>query len=293
MQTTISERAVLMRFSAGVPGEEREDHRVSAEVKASKALGQDSGKWEKRLWPKIALAAVKSKITEARTYHNRMTIPFDTGTGILPAGRVIDYNCKMNEYADQVRHLAEETFLADPGQWIEWAKREHNGTFDPDNYPGMHEDGTFDADEFRAVMRRKFYVRGVMMPVPAAEHYTSTVALVLGQDTASIDQRVAEACADARRELLKRMLAPVQHMANKLKEEKPRIFETLIGNIADIAKAAKELNVTGDPMIDQLVDGMEALTRYTSDALRDSAATRSEAQKAAEAMMQRLAGYKI
>lgn len=289
----ISETAVLVRFSAGVPGEEREDHRVSNEIKVEKNLGEDSGKWEKRLWPKDALKSVKSKIGEARSYFQRMTVPFDTGTGILPSVRVIEFKAKLNEFDEQIKVLAETDFLADPQKWIDWAKSAHNGTFEPDNYPGCSADGGFDPDVFRSVMRRKFYLRSTMMPVPNSSHYTSTVALVLGQDTDAIDARVAEAAADAERELMKRLIAPVQHMARKLSEDKPRIYETLIGNIKDIADIARDLNVSGNPQINTFVAEVEALARYSTEVLRQSSVTRAEARAAAQATLDRLSGYKL
>lgn len=291
--SAISERAVLVRFSAGVPGEEREDHRVSAEVKQDKGLSDDSGKWEKRLWPKNALATVKSKIGEARRYFMEMTIPFDTGTGILPSVKVMEFKAKLNEYAEKISVLAETEFLADPTKWIEWAKQAHNGTFEPDNYPGCSPDGSFDPDVFRTAMRRKFYVRANVMPVPNSAHYTETVALVLGQDAASVDQLVAEAALDARKELVRRLMTPVKHMAKKLLEDKPRIYATMIENIREIAQAAKDLNVTGDAEIDGLVSEVTALTRYSTDVLRESSVTRAEAQKLAQATLDRLAGYKL
>lgn len=291
--STMSERAVLMRFSAGVPGEEREDHRVSNEIKRDKGLSADAGKWEKRLWPVNALASVKSKINEARKYHNSQTIPFDTGTGILPASRVIAYNAKMNEYTEQIKVLAESDFLSRGQEWIDWAKSAHNGTFEPDNYPGCKADGTFDLDEFKTVMRRKFYVRGNMMPVPHSSHYQSTVALVLGQDTDSIDQRVNEAAKEAQQNLLDRLIAPVQHMARKLSEDKPRIYETLIGNISEIAEIASDLNVTGNPEIDSFVAEVKTLAKFSTEELRTSSHTRKEAQAAAQATLARLSGYKL
>lgn len=289
----ISERAVLVRFSAGVPGEEREDHRVSNEIKVQKNLGEDAGKWEKRLWPKDALKNVKAKINEARTYVGKMTVPFDTGTGILPSARVVEFKAKLNEFDEQVRVLAEQEFLADPEKWIDWARNAHNGTFEPDNYPGCQSDGSFDPDVFRTVMRRKFYLRTTLMPVPNSTHYSETVSLVLGQDADSIDQRVAEASIEAQRELLKRLITPVQHMARKLSEDKPRIYETLIGNVKEIAEIARDLNVSGNPEIASFVGEVEALARYSTEVLRESSVTRAEAQKAAQATLDRLSGYKF
>lgn len=298
MSNVLSDRAVLMRFSAGLPGEERQDHQVTADVKRDKALGQNAGKWEKRLYPPQALASIKTKINEAREYHNSVTLPFDTGIGILPAVLIMEYGDKMRQFKGEIAALVESDFLNNPQQWIDWAVAEQNGTFDPKNYPGCSggADGRtviLDADKFRESMRRKFYLRSEPLPVPDAKHFTDTVASLLGTDLESVDLRVKDAQLEGQREVLKRLLTPVKHMAETLLKEKPKIYETLIQNIADIVKLAPKLNLAGDPGLDALVAEVDKLTRYGTESLKGSAATRSEAQKAAAAVMAKLSGYKL
>lgn len=293
----LKERAVLMKFSAGLPGEQRQDNQLTEDVKREKSLGQRSGKWEKFLYPPEALKDIKAKQNEARQYHGAVTLPFDTGIGILPAPLIKDYGDRMREFKGQIEFLVESQFLANPDQWINWAKVSHNGTFNPDNYPGCKRDAagqvTLDADEFRRVMREKFYFTCEPIPVPDASHFTNTVASLLGTDLQSVNQRVTDAASEAQRELMRRIMDPVKHMAETLGKEKPRIFDTLIGNIKEICKLAPALNLADDPKLNQLVREVESLTRYAPDTLRESESTRAEAKKAAEAMIGRLAGYKL
>lgn len=293
---TLKENAVLMRFSAGVPGEERQDPKVTSDVKRDKALGSEAGKWEKRLYPKSALATVKAKINEARAYHDSVTLPFDVGIGILPASLIMEYGDKMRLFKGQIENLVESDFLADPRQWIEWARREQNGTFEPNNYAGcklVNGAVEFDADAFREKMRKKFYFRCEPLPVPDCQHYTDTVASLLGTDLQSVNQRVADATIEGQRELLRRLLEPVKHMAEVLGKDKPRIFETLIGNIDAICAVAPALNLTGDAEIDRLISEVKGLTNYGTEILKESGVTRSEAQKKAQAVMDRLSAYKL
>lgn len=286
-----------MRFSAGCPGEERQDLRVTADVKRDKALGQDAGKWEKRLYPKRALAGVKSKIAEARKYHDAVTLPFDNGVGILPAALILEYGDRMRQFKGEVENLVESEFLANPREWIDWAKVEHNGTFEPSHYPGCHLDefggAVLDEDLFRATMRKKFYVRTEPLPIPDADHFTATVASLLGTDLESVNIRVQDAAIEGQREVFRRLLEPVKHMAEVLAKDNPRIFKTMIGSIKEICKLAPKLNISGDPELDRLVGEVEALTRYSDEVLKDSSVTRDEARKAAEALVKKLSGYTI
>lgn len=327
---TLQERSVLMRFSSGIPGQHRKDKKVTSEVKASKGLGEHAGKWIKELWPENALAEIKTKCNEARDYHNTVTLPFGVkgddasedgatpaiaGIGILPAALILEYGDKMRAFKGELEVLVGK-FLADPQVWVDWAIREHNGTFDPDNYPGCKEQEpllqsmsgqkyALDADQFRKVMGKKFYIRTEPLPVPASSQFCDAITSLLGVDAESVNIRVRDAEQEAQRELLRRMIAPVKAMADKLSEQ-PKLDkktgkakddivfrDTLIGNIQEIVALAPKLNITGDQQIDQFCKEMEGLTRYTPDTLRDDKVTRSEAATKAAEICKRLTGYKV
>lgn len=314
MSNILSEKSVLMRFSAGVPGESRKDKRTTAEVQSEKGIAADGGKWIKNLWPETALKAAKQKQTEARTYHDSVTLPFGcksdddgvdaiTGVGILPAALIAEYGDRMRLLKGQFDKIVEDTFLADPQQWVDWALNAHNGTFDAKNYPGCTVDaaGTaqLNADEFRRVMRKRFYIRTEPLPVPNASHFEASVRAMLGTDADSVELRLADAEAEAKREVLRRMIEPLRAMAVKLAEapaegkQSPVFRDSLVGNLQDIVRLAPALNITGDPQIDAFVKDMDGLTRYSPDTLRKSAETRKEAQVKAEDLLRKLDGYKI
>lgn len=299
---SLKERAVLMRFSAGLPGEQRQDTGITEDVKRDKNLGNRSGKWEKFLYPPEALQAIKAKQNEARQYHNAVTLPFDTGIGILPAALIKEYGDRMRQFKGEVENLVESTFLADPQKWIDWACKNHNGTFDPSNYPGCHKGViarvgyTGDAwivnrDEFCAAMRPKFYFRSEPLPVPDADHFCNTVASLLGTDLESVNLRVRDAALEAQRELMSRILKPVKHMATTLGKENPRIYDTLIGNVAEIVKLAPALNLADDPELAEVVKECQKLTEYNPEVLRGSPAIREDARATAQAMVDKLQGY--
>lgn len=320
-----------MKFSGGLPGQSRKDKSVTDRVKAAEHLGQDSGKWIKDLWKKDAMKDIKTKLNEARDYHNTVTLPFgvkgdddgdDTaappiaGIGILPAAMIKEYTDKMRDFGSQLTVLVDQ-FLANPQEHIDWAVKEHNGTFDPSNYPGCKENEPMiaamngqkyllDADKFRSVMRKKFYIRTEPLPVPNSSQFCEAVSALLGNDAESVNIRVRDASQEAQRELLRRMMDPVMHMAAKLgnqvchcrncngKASKTANFkDTLVNNVKEIAGLVPKMNLGGDPELDKFAVEMEALTRYSPDKLRDDDATRTEAAQKAAEMVKRLSGYKL
>jgi hypothetical protein len=321
----LSDTSVLMRFSAGLPGMGRKDKAVTAEVTADKAIEEGTGEWRKKLWPKDALKAVKTKQGEARAYHDKVTLPFgsrgdddasDTGEqkpdaiagiGLLPAVLIKEYGDNMRRYVGEMEKLVEDVITRGP-ELIAWAFKAHNGTFEPENYPGCSLDSNgqpvLDMAVWSAKMRRKFYLRTEPLPVPNASHFADTVTQLLGVDAYSVNVRVRDAGDEARKEVMRRLLEPVAAMAKKLAEQPKAgkdgkvkediVFrDTLVGNIREICELAPKLNVTGDPEIDKAVAEVEALTRYTPNALRDDKSLRSEAQRKAEETLARLSGYRL
>lgn len=278
---TLSQNAVLMRLSIGMPGEHRQDNEVTKEVKSEKHLGDQSGKWVKALYPAEALAPIKKIAGEAARYHEAVTLPFDRGTGILPSVLIVEYCDKMRNLKGQIDNLVESHFLANRDKWIDWARTQHNGSFDLSLYPEVKE------------LREKFYFRTEPIPVPDSTHFANTVANLLGTDTASVDARVSDAAKEAQQELLRRMIEPVKNMAKVLASDKPRIFDTLVSNVSEICRLAPALNLAGDPAIDAFVADMKALTAHKADDLREHASVRKATAAKAEAMMQRLSGYKL
>jgi len=314
MKNTLAEKSVLMRFSAGLPGSSRKDARTTREIQSEKKLSADSGKYVKNLWPEDALKAVKQKQGEARAYHDKVTLPFGcksdddgvdaiSGVGILPAALIAEYGDKMRQFKGQFDNLVETTFLADPRKWVDWAMNAHNGTFDAKNYPGCQVDASgvvqFDAEQFRTAMRKRFYLRTEPLPVPNASHFEESIRLMLGQDAESVDLRLADAEAEARREVLRRLIEPVRAMATKLAEqpkdgkESPIFRDSLVENLKDIAALAPALNITGDKDIDAMAKQVGALAQVDAEALRKSDETRKCTAEDAQALLKKLEGYKF
>lgn len=311
----LGDRAVLMRFTCGLPSQSRKDPRTTEEIKVARSLGKDSGRWIQDKYPKSALEMIKKKIAEARQYHNKLTFAFGgsdededgsdaiKGIGILNGILIPEYQESMRRFASELSYLVETTFLVDPVQWVNWARAEHNGTFDPDNYPGASLDANgdliFDEDRFKAEMRKRFYLKSEPLPVPDAEQFTESVSALLGTDVQSVNIRVRDATEEANRQLMARLIKPVQAMAAKLVEDPKgdakdiRFKSSLVENIREIVDIAPKLNIGQDPMIDQFIAEMSKLTIHTPDELKQDKGIRSKVAAEAEATLKRLQGYKL
>jgi len=277
----LNERAALMRLTIGLPGEQRQDADLSKTVKEAHNLGERSGRWIKSLYPEDALKPIKKLDNEARSFHDAVTLPFEAGIGILPAALILEYGDRMRDFKGRRENLVENHFLAKYEDWVEWAKKEHNGTFDQSMYPGVDK------------IREKFYFRTEPLPVPSAAHFQNTVSSLLGTDVESVEERVRDATKEAQQELMRRLVKPVKYMAETLSKEKPKIFDTIISNIEDIVKLAPSLNLSGDVTIDTFVKEMQALTQFDPDRFRKSEVERAKAAASAKEVLTRLEAYKL
>src|SRR6516162_1992554 len=178
---TLGETASLMRMSAGMPGKLRKDRAVSEEVKTTKGLGAHSGAWIKIKFPDWALGPIEGLVNKARAYHAAVTLPFDAGIGILPAALIMEYGQRMQAFADKFTELKESHFKARYPEMIEWAKKEHNGTFDATDYPEID------------VVMEAFYFRIEPLPVPDAGHFKETIKSLLGVSCEQVNYRVQDA----------------------------------------------------------------------------------------------------
>jgi hypothetical protein len=291
-QYRLAERAVLMRMSAGMPGKSRTKKTFSENVKNEHALGKQSGAWVANRWPKDALEPMEKVVNEARAYHAAVTLPFDAGIGILPAALVLEYAERMKAFASRFMALRDTHFREKYPGFVEWAKAEHNGTFEPGDYPDV------------ADILGDFYFRTEPLPVPDAGHFESTVAGLLGMDAESINIRVNDAMHEGMKELMRRMIEPLRAMVDKLTEQ-PKIKasgkvaedivfrDTLIGNIRQIAELAPKLNISGDPAIDQFAVQMAKLASVEPEKLREDKSERAVKAAAAAELLKRLEGYKL
>lgn len=286
-QYKMAERAVLMRMSAGLPGKARTDKGLSASVKSEHGLGQKAGRWIKTKYPDWALEPLEKLVTEARGYHALVTLPFDSGIGILPAALIKDYADKMRQYRGEFENLVQSHFVPKYPEMIAWARAEHNGTFDVEDYPPVER------------LLGSFYFKTEPLPVPDAAHFEGTMSSLLGVDADGVNVRVQDAMQEAQRELMRRMIDPVKAMATKLsespKEGKEDICfrDTLVGNVEEIAGLVPKLNIAGDPEIDRFAADLLKLVAAKPQQLRDDKALRANVAKEAAEIMQRLSGYKL
>jgi hypothetical protein len=277
----IQDKAVLVKLSLSLPGNSRKDVNLTDEVKLRHSLGQKAGRWLKQLYPDEAFDPLAEITNEVRTWHYKRTLAYDEGVRLLPTAIHMDYTAKMREFRRSFEGRR-DTFLARMDEWIAWARKEHNGTFNPDDYPGEEK------------VRDKFAFVVAYDPIPASDHFTQTISDMLGSEAAAIDNRVQLAVAEAHRELWGRLIAPVQAMVERLSKEDAKFRDSLVSNIEEIVALVPSLNMSGDPKLEAFRNEIGAiLTFWKPQELRDSAVARKKVADKAADILARMSGYSL
>lgn len=158
--------------------------------------------------------------------------------------------------------------------------------FDQANYP----DPTEVAD--------RFAVRLSVEAVPSA-HMLSRFGKVFSEaELESARAQEQEQIAAAMKDVWVKLFTPVKHMLDTLEKEDAtaggvkRWHESLVGNIAEAAQAARALNFNGDPELDAIAQDMQDhLAGLKTGALKGDLAVRSAAKARARELAKRMASY--
>lgn len=266
--------AVIVDIDCRLFGNMRKDPGLTEDTRARHSLGAGAGKWMKVKLPEKFLAPVTTFMGATRKWHESLTVSWEHGKRLLNLSARDRYQSELAARRSMLGDLKTQ-LRSGYAAAIEEAKLMHNGTFDQSDYP--------DEETFLS----KFEIDVRFEPVPQAAHFNG-LQEVFGAQLEELNARRIE---EAVNNTWRRVLVPVMHIAEVLSKPDPKIFETLIGNVKEIAGNLDLLNITGDAelatirgQLHTLVDGV------TSDSLKNSPAVRVQTAQAALSVVQEYAG---
>ncbi len=265
------------------------DRDASTHVAVHHDASTSAGRYNKRLLPKDAFAALTATMSRARTTHYEQTLPWDDkGARLLTVANYERYTGLMDGLCEKmVRERSR--FIEDYEDNIERARLDLGRLFRIEDYPSS------------SALRRKFAIVYRIAPVPDAEHFMARLA---DDDTErvrrSIERDVEERLHGAVGDLYRRLGEAVERVADRLREDdngKPLVFrDSMIGNIRDLVDIVPRLNIFGDDKLARLCEQVkEKIASVEPDALRPSRtfdpAARRRVKRDADALMEQFAGY--
>ena len=215
------------------------DREASDHVAAHHDASASTGRYNKRLLPKAAFAALTATMSEARTKHYENSLPWDDKGGrLLTVANYEHYTGLMKGLSERVvRQRAR--FIEDYDDYVDRARLDLGKLFRIEDYPS------------KEALQGKFAIRYRITPVPDAEHF---IAKLASDDTdrvkRDIERHIEEQLHDAVGDLYRRLGEAVERVSDRLQEDengKPLVFRnSMIENIRDLVDVVPRLNIFGD-----------------------------------------------
>ncbi len=265
------------------------DRQASTHVAVHHEASAAAGRYNKRLLPKAAFAALNATVSAARGAHHANTLPWDDqGSRLLPVANHERYTELMEGLRERlVRERAR--FIEDYDDNIERARLDLGRLFRIADYPAKED------------LQERFGLRWRIVPVPDAGHFMAKLA---SDDTErvkrDIESQIEERLHDAVGDLYRRLGEAVERVCERLREDdegRPLVFrDSMIGNIRDLVDVVPRLNIFGDDELARLCGQIrEKIASVEPDALRPSKsfdpAARMRVKREADALAEKFAGY--
>ena len=265
------------------------DREASDHVAVHHDASASAGRYNKRLLPKAAFAALTATMSEARTRHYANSLPWDDkGARLLTVANYEHYTELMDAFRERVvRQRAR--FIEDYDDYVGQARLDLGKLFRIEDYPS------------KDALQDKFSIRYRITPVPDADHF---IAKLASDDTdrvkRDIERHIEEQLHDAVGDLYRRLAGAVERVSERLEEDengKPLVFrDTMISNIRDLVDVVPRLNIFGDDRLARLCEQVkDRIAAVEPDSLRPSKTfdpvARAHVKRDADALMEQFAGY--
>lgn len=275
----LQNKAMLANLSISRWSAKKTDRKVTKEVTDAHGADRDAGDFRKTLVDKAHLKALMTSASAIRAYHYKMTLPWDDdGRRILPSASFKEYSDtnRTMRFADE--KLRRE-FIAVYPSLLATAPKRLGSMYDPKDFPSASE------------IADKFDIKISLEPIPSAADFRVDVGeeaaeAIRAEITAENDLKFQQAMKD----LYGRVHKVVNHISETLHQEDPRIFDTLVTNARDIVACLPALNLTSDPVLEQLRIDLDKMLPHP-DALRASPHTRKQTADAADEIIAKMQPY--
>ena len=215
------------------------DRQASQQVAVHNDADTNAGRYNKRLLPKQAFAALAATMSNARTSHYANTLPWDDQGGrLLTVANYERYTAALDTLIERV--VCERArFIEDYDDYVDQARLDLGRLFRLEDYPSTE------------ALQGKFAIRYRIVPVPDARHFMADLAQGETESVRQdIEQHVRTRLNDAQRDLYKRLGEAVERVGERLREDengKPLVFrDSLIENIRELVDVVPRLNIFAD-----------------------------------------------
>jgi hypothetical protein len=179
------------------------------------------------------------------------------------------------------------------------APEELGTLFNIKDYPGMREENGVLRFLFPNELRDEFSFATDVKPITNPEDFRVAIG---DAERDRLKRQMAESVQawlrTATRDLWQRLFDVVSHMSGRLSEynsaedgKKPKLYKSMVSNIAEIVDVLPRLNVGGDAELDRMTETVRRSLIVDTDELKKSETARTDAARASAEIVQRMAAY--
>jgi len=267
----LQDKALLVSLSLSMFSGSKTDKRLTRRVLREHSAAQGSLRVAKRMLPEEALEPIKKLHGEIREHHYNHTVPWGENERLLASSYYMEYADWMRaRRSDLDRAVA--SFLQNYPIFIDEARRQLNGAFNAEDYPGPD------------AVRNRFGFRLEYKPVPEAGDFRiSLMHEEMEALRAQLAARIEEAERAARSDVARRIAEPLAAMVNRLSDPDSKFKDSLVTNLRQICDLIPTLNITGDKALEATRQHIHATLYHTDPGLlRENPTIRSATAKKAQ-----------
>jgi hypothetical protein len=280
---SLSTSAILVELTIRSWSGRKLDRKVTEEVTKGKSANKDAARVNKNLFAgSDKLEKINNFVSSARQEHYTMTMPWSSGTRLLPFKQYFDFTSWANkskvEFDDMV-----EAFLSEYSTLISAQAFRLGAMFNAKDYPTR--------DELAA----KFSFSYTLIPMPEAGDFRIDAEADLKKE---LEEHYANAYEErtkaAMDDLWGRLYETITHLRDKCALDKTVFRESTLENALELCTLLTKLNVTGDSKLEQRRKDLEkALVGVDTEGLRKDVGVRNDTKAKMDAILKKMEGLCI
>lgn len=278
----LSTRALLVKLTIGQYGGAASCDLIAEEAAERHGVDADSLDGRVHRLLKEDKAEVQGVLSSVKSLFYLLTLPWDDkGWRVISTENYARLEPHFLTYKSDFED-AVERLLSRHGELEANFKQRLNGLAEQIGFPSRDE------------MEEKFRLDLQTMPLAASkdlrlQHVSPEQAARIAEN---VEAHLRAKLSGAQSEIVSRLSGLVEAVVNNLDKDKPRIYDSLVGNLKSAVDVLPSLNISGDWEISRMIRRVknELATFEVSDLRRDEAA-REDAVKAASSILLDLRNY--
>lgn len=279
---SLKNSAMLVKMTIKQWDPYKRDKRATESVDATFNTDGKSGNFNKALLDKKILRPVTTVLSNIRTEHNRLTMPWTyRGVSILPSSLFLEYTSVMRELDPMLKQAVQNLVDQMPVHLANQRTKLGN-LFDMNDYPSRYE------------LLNAYSVTHSFFPVPEANHFVIDLAEAeMTKIKQDLQNDLSIATDEAINSLYDRIRKIVFDVYERLSDPDKIFRDSLINNVRELVEVLPKFNVFNNERIDDLCQEItKKLLIAEPQDLRDNLDTRREVAQNAYDIISLLNGPK-